>query len=153
MSDTQRLRRRQREKQAPCREPIVGLDPRSPGSQPGPKADAQLLSHPGIPHIPISWSHAYTHNKSPNHLFRSVHFMYITPLKVLIETTTQREIFANHPKSSKCDPVQQSHHSEFTQRGWKLGSTPATGHRYSQQCYASLPQTGSNPGCPYQVNG
>ena len=28
----------QREKQAPCREPDVGLDPRSPGSCPGPKA-------------------------------------------------------------------------------------------------------------------
>ena len=28
---------RQREKQAPCREPHVGLDPGSPGSQPGPK--------------------------------------------------------------------------------------------------------------------
>ena len=26
---------RQREKQAPCREPDVGLDPRSPGSGPG----------------------------------------------------------------------------------------------------------------------
>ena len=29
---------RQREKQAPCREPDVGLDPGSPGSHPGPKA-------------------------------------------------------------------------------------------------------------------
>ena len=28
-------RHRQREKQAPCREPDVGLDPRSPGSGPG----------------------------------------------------------------------------------------------------------------------
>ena len=31
-------RHRQREKQAPCREPDVGLDPRSPGSGPGLKA-------------------------------------------------------------------------------------------------------------------
>ena len=30
---------RQREKQAPCREPNVGLDPRTPGSRPGPKAE------------------------------------------------------------------------------------------------------------------
>ena len=29
---------RQREKQAPCREPDVGLDPESPGSCPGLKA-------------------------------------------------------------------------------------------------------------------
>ena len=31
-------RHRQREKQAPCREPDMGLDPRSPGSHPGLKA-------------------------------------------------------------------------------------------------------------------
>ena len=37
-------RHRQREKQAPCREPDVG-------SRPEPKADAQLLSHPGVPHF------------------------------------------------------------------------------------------------------
>ena len=48
MRDTQRYR--QREKQAPCREPDVGLNPRSPGSRPGPKAGAKLLSHPRIPY-------------------------------------------------------------------------------------------------------
>ena len=32
-------------------EPNVGLDPRTPGSQPEPKADTQPLSHPGIPII------------------------------------------------------------------------------------------------------
>ena len=41
-------RERQREKQAPCREPNVGFDPRSPGLRPGPKAGAKLLHHPGI---------------------------------------------------------------------------------------------------------
>ena len=46
---TERQRHRQKEKQAPCREPDVGLDPRSLGPHPGPKADAQPLSHPGIP--------------------------------------------------------------------------------------------------------
>ena len=40
---------RQREKQAPCREPDAGLDPETPGSRPEPKAGAKLLSHPGIP--------------------------------------------------------------------------------------------------------
>ena len=51
MRDTQRekQRHRQREKQAPCRKPDVGLDPRTPGSHPGPKAGAKPLSHPGIP--------------------------------------------------------------------------------------------------------
>ena len=36
-------------KQTPCREPNVGLDPRTLGSCPGPKAGAKLLSHPGFP--------------------------------------------------------------------------------------------------------
>ena len=27
----------------------MGLDPETPGSRPGPKAGAKLLSHPGIP--------------------------------------------------------------------------------------------------------
>ena len=35
-------------KQAPCREPDMGLDPGFPGSRPGLKAGAQLLSHPGV---------------------------------------------------------------------------------------------------------
>ena len=34
--------------QAPCEEPDMGLDPRTPGSHPKPKADRCLLSHPGI---------------------------------------------------------------------------------------------------------
>ena len=40
MRDTERERQRlrQREKQAPCREADVGLDPGTPGSGPGPKA-------------------------------------------------------------------------------------------------------------------
>ena len=44
-------RERGREKQAPCREPDVGLDPRTPGSRLEPKADAQPLNHPGAPHF------------------------------------------------------------------------------------------------------
>ena len=43
------------EKQAPCRELDVGLDPRTPGSQPEPKADAQPLSHPGALSAFILW--------------------------------------------------------------------------------------------------
>ena len=49
--ERERQRPRRREKQAPCWEPDVGLDPGSPGSRPGPKAGAKLLSHPGIPCI------------------------------------------------------------------------------------------------------
>ena len=50
MGHRERQRHRQREKQAPCRKPDVGLDPGTQGSYPEPKADAQLLSHPGVPH-------------------------------------------------------------------------------------------------------
>ena len=46
---TERQRHRQKEKQAPCREGDTGFDPRTPGSQPEPKADTQSLSHPGVP--------------------------------------------------------------------------------------------------------
>ena len=40
-----------RGKQDPCRQPNVGLDPRPAGSCPESKADAQPLSHPGIPRV------------------------------------------------------------------------------------------------------
>ena len=48
-TERQRQRHRQREKQAPCREPDVGLDPGTLGSRSELKADAQPLSHPGVP--------------------------------------------------------------------------------------------------------
>ena len=47
--ERKRQRHMQREKQAPCWEPDVGPDPRTPGSGPGPKAGAKPLSHPRIP--------------------------------------------------------------------------------------------------------
>ena len=51
MRDTERERQRhkQREKQAPCEEPDVGLNPKTLGSPPEAKANAQPLSHPGVP--------------------------------------------------------------------------------------------------------
>ena len=52
--ERERQRHRQRKKQVPCREPDVGLDPGTPGSRPEPKADAQPLSHPGIPNLVYS---------------------------------------------------------------------------------------------------
>ena len=48
MRETQR--ERQREKQAPFMEPDDRLDPRTPGSHPGPKADAQIPSHADTSH-------------------------------------------------------------------------------------------------------
>ena len=53
MRDTERQRHRQSEKQAPYGEPDAGLDPRTPGSRPGPKAYAQPLSHAGAPRTTI----------------------------------------------------------------------------------------------------
>ena len=52
MKDTERERQRcrQREKQAPGREPGMGLHPKTAGSHPEPGAGAQPLSHPGIPY-------------------------------------------------------------------------------------------------------
>ena len=51
MRDTERKRQRhrQREKQAPCGKPDMGLNPSTPGSCPEPKADPQPLSQPGAP--------------------------------------------------------------------------------------------------------
>ena len=55
--ERERQRHRRREKQAPCRESDVGLDPGTPGSSPGPKAGTKPLSHPGIPQTHLmSWS-------------------------------------------------------------------------------------------------
>ena len=47
MRDIQR--EREAETQAPCREPDVRVNPGTPGSSPESKAEAQLLSHPGVP--------------------------------------------------------------------------------------------------------
>ena len=56
MRDTEKgQRHRQREKQAPCEEPDVGLDPWTPGSHPEPKADTQSLSYPGVLGAILLW--------------------------------------------------------------------------------------------------
>ena len=47
-----RQRHRQKEKQAPRRDPNAGLDPRTPGPGTEPKAEAQPPSHPGTPWEP-----------------------------------------------------------------------------------------------------
>ena len=53
----ERQRHGQREKQALCWEPHARLDPRTPGSRPEPKTDAQPLSPKGAPpfHFPASF--------------------------------------------------------------------------------------------------
>ena len=49
MTERERKRHRQREKQAPCGEHDEGLNLRTPGSPPEPKADTQPLRHPDVP--------------------------------------------------------------------------------------------------------
>ena len=51
MRDIERQRHRQREKQASCGEHNAGLNLRTLGSHPEPKADTLPLSHPGAPNL------------------------------------------------------------------------------------------------------
>ena len=71
MRDTERQRQ---EKQAPCKKPNMGLDSRTPASHPGLKADAQPLSHPGVP--PLSFIKA-TQNVETQEIFISLKNVYI----------------------------------------------------------------------------
>ena len=66
MRDIERQRHRQREKQTFHRKPGAGLNPRTLGSPPELKADAQPLSHPRVP-IPgfINYP-SNTHDNHPN---------------------------------------------------------------------------------------
>ena len=75
MRDTEKERGRDIGRGSPCREPDVGLDPRTAGSCPEPKAGAQLLSHPGIPMITYSnrcykWWFQQKYKTTTNHLLK-----------------------------------------------------------------------------------
>ena len=54
MRNTEREAETQAEGEAGSREPDAGLDPRTPGSHPEPKADTQPLSHSGAPCLFLS---------------------------------------------------------------------------------------------------
>ena len=62
MIEREKQRHRQRKKQAPCREPDMGLNPRTPGSRPGPKAGTKPLSHPGCPCLFFKF-YLFTHER------------------------------------------------------------------------------------------
>ena len=49
MRDTQKQKLRQRENPAPCREPDMGLDPRTPGPRPEPKTRCSTTESPSCP--------------------------------------------------------------------------------------------------------
>ena len=55
-------------------ETYAGLEPRTPGSQPETKVDAQPLSHPVTPEASIS--HEVPQKSPPQNYFRVVHHMY-----------------------------------------------------------------------------
>ena len=58
MRDAQREAETEAKREAgPCWEPDMGLNPRTPGSPPEPKADAQPQSHPGIPIMELFGPH------------------------------------------------------------------------------------------------
>ena len=80
MRDIQReveMRYRQRGEQAPSGEPNAGLDPRTPGSHPGPKADTQPLSHPGVPGGVWYSRSLVLHGIQPLHLLRDLSVCYL----------------------------------------------------------------------------
>ena len=79
---TERQRHRQREKQAPCKEPDAGLNPRTPGSRPGPEADAQPLSHPVVSGFRIV--KAFLDGKQFHQLENSAYVQL--PLSLMLET-------------------------------------------------------------------
>ena len=63
----ERQRHRQREKQVPCREPDVGLDPRSPGSHPGLQAN-RCATGAALQQSLISLAILYNMDMIPVHL-------------------------------------------------------------------------------------
>ena len=88
---TQRQRYRQRERQAPCRKPDLGLDPGTPGSCPGPRADAPPWSHPGGP------SPQQSNEGSAKGTTR-----VFTRSCVFLNSAKARCFQCNHPRSSLC---------------------------------------------------
>ena len=68
-----RQRHRQREKQAPGREPNMGFNPRTLGSQPEPKVDVQPLSNPGIPLLSIKGRYNVNFYKNLQEIQRKSH--------------------------------------------------------------------------------
>ena len=77
--ERERQRYRQREKQASCEEPDAGLSPRTSGSHPVPKVDAQPLSHPGIPQVILFNKQLMnTFLRFPKNTLKAHHSVYVT---------------------------------------------------------------------------
>ena len=116
---TERQKHRQREKQAPCREPNVGLNPRTPGSYPEPKADTRPLNHPGAPNPKIIlWDKCYSSVtwrwKEPCWVMNSVQITEVWPFN---PTQSLQPLFGTMGTSvQNCgctEEVQQEHLNRF----------------------------------------
>ncbi|XP_048964385.1 tetratricopeptide repeat protein 23 isoform X5 [Canis lupus dingo] len=94
-TERERQRHRRREKQAPCREPDVGLDSGTPGSCPGPKAGAKPLSHPGIPQKDNVYKNMQESKEThiSNHLDEIVAAVSVTPRKKIQNKLPQTALF------------------------------------------------------------
>ena len=64
----------------------MGLDPRTPGSRPGPKADALPLSHPGIPNYSLlmNKTHKYEEISLPRLGYKYAVASILLPLPLVI---------------------------------------------------------------------
>ena len=110
MRDTERKREKQihrkREKQAPCGEPDVRLDPGTPGSCPGPKVGAKPLIHPGIPLLrvllrfstlfssPVSIFMTITLNSISDMLLISISFISFTVICHVLSFGSHSSVFS-----------------------------------------------------------
>ena len=68
----------------PSEEPDAGLNPRTPGSCPEPKADTQPLSHPGVPKVHFKKRNIHHHQQKQERqkqVQTTVHSMKITRLQ------------------------------------------------------------------------
>ena len=65
--ERERQRHRRREKHAPCREPDMGLDPRSPRITHWAKGSAKPLSHWGCPSLSVLFTDVFS-APNPEHL-------------------------------------------------------------------------------------
>ena len=129
MKDTkrERQRHRQREKQAPCRELDVGLDPGSPGSQPGLKAGAKPLSHLGCPN-----AHCFKAIPVTTHLlsfhFRNRIVWRISPIYIKIPSKTQWYERSHHDTDPILDtlstPLPSLNTTSLSSFGFTFSSCP-----------------------------
>ena len=122
----ERWRHRQKEKQTPCREPGVGLDPKTPGSRSEPKADTQPLSHPGYPSWVAFIKFVFLPKKKNSSLVASS----------FISTQLSKSVFylgvIFGPSSPWC-PISKSCWVDLLNNGWQT-FCKGPGSKYFQIC-------------------